>query len=787
MNSGLWWLVQNLVSVSVLIVFVSVACLALRHRPAWRHALWLVVLIKFVTPPVVSWPWSVSEIAEQFRPAEAPTEVAKSLPEPEPPLFIEQPLEPAVFSESPIVADEADSNGLPAESALIFADPAVSSVAVEPAPVEPLEFFTESTLQLVQLLLLGLWIGGGAIALTIQVLRLRRQNRVVSQGVAGSEALAEEIERISSELNVRPIPARVVSAIAAPFLWCVGRLRLIWPDALTGEKALRRSRGIIAHELAHVRRRDHWVAWLELAAGVIWWWNPLFWFVRRRLRESAEMACDALALSIVDDRREYAEMFLELSSSVKTGAPAPVLGVSTGTPSSFERRLTMILSDRVSSKVSVWGILLVGCLAAIALPNLMFAQATSERAAPTKETEAEKSTGIPLLEKIPLIGKQFSNQLVEETKGDALELEYRPVITETGAYGLVVQPRAASSIDPASPPASSSESETAVTLVPSETALAGDWAFIESHINNAVQGPNFEEYLWSFDTKKQKVKTTWKIGAQADWKVGEQTGQGENRFTVDTAQSPPHLTIYGDNMLILAIYELNGDRLKISYFGKSQAARPKSFEDKRRDAGGLYTFFLKRVEPKADANSSLDVDDPFRVEVVPGSAPNRRSGKTAETQMIESYRGGSSSISRSSAGPLPSLEVSAVEEERRLQARLLELDVEAAAAAYESAKEKMDSLDALSERGGGVVSKRTVDEARADARQKQIQLERAKTMLSLFELQAKRQAKRERDKAAEVERVRQIMMERSRQNRPVFPDEGAEEPSSPTPVNPLEY
>ena len=53
---------------------------------------------------------------------------------------------------------------------------------------------------------------------------------------------------------------------------------------------------IIAHELAHIRRGDHWVAWLELAAGVVWWWNPLFWFTRKRLRESAEMACDALAI-----------------------------------------------------------------------------------------------------------------------------------------------------------------------------------------------------------------------------------------------------------------------------------------------------------------------------------------------------------------------------------------------------------------------------------------------------------------------------------------------------------
>jgi len=50
--------------------------------------------------------------------------------------------------------------------------------------------------------------------------------------------------------------------------------------------------GLIVHELAHVRRRDHWVGWLELLTGLLWWWNPLYWYARHQLRENAELACD---------------------------------------------------------------------------------------------------------------------------------------------------------------------------------------------------------------------------------------------------------------------------------------------------------------------------------------------------------------------------------------------------------------------------------------------------------------------------------------------------------------
>src|SRR5438105_14241741 len=52
----LWWLAQNAVLAGVLATFVVVACRIGRFRPAVRHALWLVVLLKLVTPPVLTWP-----------------------------------------------------------------------------------------------------------------------------------------------------------------------------------------------------------------------------------------------------------------------------------------------------------------------------------------------------------------------------------------------------------------------------------------------------------------------------------------------------------------------------------------------------------------------------------------------------------------------------------------------------------------------------------------------------------------------------------------------------------
>src|SRR6185369_10279081 len=188
--------------------------------------------------------------------------------------------------------------------------------------------------------------------------------------------LTAEIDATAERLGLRPPRAVLARGILSPFMWCVGRLRLIWPEAMAGNADVSRSRGVIAHELAHVRRRDHWVAWLELVAGCAWWWNPLFWFVRRRLRESAEMACDALAIGTCPTRRkEYAELLLEHSAGFKTGMPAPVLAISTGTPRSFERRFSMILTERVSGKHSWRGAAAACTLALLALPGWSAGQA----------------------------------------------------------------------------------------------------------------------------------------------------------------------------------------------------------------------------------------------------------------------------------------------------------------------------------------------------------------------------------------------------------------------------
>src|SRR5688572_13415317 len=52
-----WWIFQSFVTTAALAALVAVVCRFGRIGPVARHALWVLVLVKFVMPPLVVWPW----------------------------------------------------------------------------------------------------------------------------------------------------------------------------------------------------------------------------------------------------------------------------------------------------------------------------------------------------------------------------------------------------------------------------------------------------------------------------------------------------------------------------------------------------------------------------------------------------------------------------------------------------------------------------------------------------------------------------------------------------------
>ena len=73
---------------------------------------------------------------------------------------------------------------------------------------------------------------------------------------------------------------------------------------------------VLAHENAHIARRDALVAVVAHLNRAIFWFHPLAWWLERTLARHAEHACDETAARAVGQPRRYAEMLVDMAEAV---------------------------------------------------------------------------------------------------------------------------------------------------------------------------------------------------------------------------------------------------------------------------------------------------------------------------------------------------------------------------------------------------------------------------------------------------------------------------------------
>ncbi|HWT13936.1 MAG TPA: M56 family metallopeptidase, partial [Allosphingosinicella sp.] len=122
---------------------------------------------------------------------------------------------------------------------------------------------------------------------------------------------------------------------------------------------------ILAHEAAHVARRDWPMLMMSQLAATLFWFNPLVWRLEREVVQQAEEAADIEAARRVEPAR-YAETLLSWAQ-VNPMLPANSIAPST---SALGRRVRAILDRRLRERPSgsAWTALAMLACIAIAAP-----------------------------------------------------------------------------------------------------------------------------------------------------------------------------------------------------------------------------------------------------------------------------------------------------------------------------------------------------------------------------------------------------------------------------------
>jgi beta-lactamase regulating signal transducer with metallopeptidase domain len=380
-------LLSNTVTAAVLAIVVLALCRFARLSPAARHALWLVVDVRLLSPVGLLWSVPLPVAVPPLLCTHTHPEKSAPGPSGNPPEAAgpgaapvhEEPVPVAVWAGDP-------GERLPAGASAEATDPGrLKGAAPESSPAGSLDWrFGISADEGLGQALAGwlqlLWLGGAVLVTARSFRRTARFFRYARTGKPAPPALRRQVAELAAVLGVRAPPVRVLAGLLSPVVWCLFRPVLLWPQGLQDRLRGGGRRAVLVHELAHLRRRDHWVRWLELTAAALHWWNPLFWFVRRQLRFHAELACDAWVTgTLPETRRDYAEALLEVCArSGRAAAPSPAVGVGGDGRRDFRRRLTMIMSDRVPCRLAAGPKLCVALLLLAALPAWTLGQGQPE-------------------------------------------------------------------------------------------------------------------------------------------------------------------------------------------------------------------------------------------------------------------------------------------------------------------------------------------------------------------------------------------------------------------------
>jgi Zn-dependent protease with chaperone function len=146
-------------------------------------------------------------------------------------------------------------------------------------------------------------------------------------GAAEARPAEEALARAVSALAIEPPPLAWV-ADGPPVLFCTGTRKpvvvisraavdLLDPEELTGA---------LAHELAHLERRDPTLSWALMGARALMWFNPGVQVLVRAIARDAERIADERAGSACRDRLALASGLLKLFRATEGRAPARAAG-----------------------------------------------------------------------------------------------------------------------------------------------------------------------------------------------------------------------------------------------------------------------------------------------------------------------------------------------------------------------------------------------------------------------------------------------------------------------------
>ena len=163
----------------------------------------------------------------------------------------------------------------------------------------------------------GIWIVGAAVAAVRFIAEWRHVARLRPGHAASVDAaLTVDVDGLAEAMGVRQDVAVFRTRLAhVPMVFGLRTPTILLPDTTASVLNTAQVRAILAHELAHVSRKDYLANLVQIGLESLLWFHPAARRVGRRIRTEREYCCDDLAVRIGTRPADYARALATLDDA----------------------------------------------------------------------------------------------------------------------------------------------------------------------------------------------------------------------------------------------------------------------------------------------------------------------------------------------------------------------------------------------------------------------------------------------------------------------------------------
>ncbi len=167
--------------------------------------------------------------------------------------------------------------------------------------------------------------------------------------------LLDAVRRQARELGIRILPSvGYCERVLCPVVVGVLKPMILLPGSIATGLSRDQLQAVLMHELAHIRRWDHWMIVVQRTAETLLFFHPAVWYLSRRIHLERENCCDDLVVA-AGQRTCYIESLLRVAELRLMGHgrldQLATLAADGHQPSRLRYRICRILGEPIAPNV----------------------------------------------------------------------------------------------------------------------------------------------------------------------------------------------------------------------------------------------------------------------------------------------------------------------------------------------------------------------------------------------------------------------------------------------------